>query len=129
MTVRSRTFCRICEPMCPIVATVDAGIVVKLEPDREHPVSGGFACHKGLNFLQVHADPDRANHPMRRTTPKSVLPASFEPCTWDAAFADIGERLRAIGYTNNLTAEVTGGASGLRCPRFGVWLGCSREPM
>ena len=94
---QARTFCRICEPLCPMVATVDDnGAVVKLEPDREHPVSGGFACHKGLNYLQVHDDPDRVNRPLRRSNAKDMLPAEFEAVGWDEAFADIGTRLRAI---------------------------------
>lgn len=94
---RKRTFCRICEPLCPLVATLDdAGAAVRLEPDREHPVSKGFACHKGLSFLQVHNDPDRVNTPLRRANAKSELPAVFEPVSWDEALADIGTRLRAI---------------------------------
>lgn len=80
-----------------MVATVDdGGTVIKLEPDRDHPVSKGFACHKGLNFLQVHNDPDRVNQPLRRVNPKDELPAKFEPVSWDEAFADIGARLRSI---------------------------------
>lgn len=95
--IKKRTFCRICEPLCPIVATLDDdGKVARLEPDREHPVSGGFACHKGLGFLQVHDDPDRVNFPIRRTNARSVLPGSYERVEWDEAFADIGTRLRAI---------------------------------
>ena len=94
--IRKRTFCRICEPLCPLVATVDNERIVKLEPDREHPVSQGFACHKGLNYLQVHDDPDRINAPLKRTNAKSELPARFETVGWDQAMADIGQRLRAI---------------------------------
>lgn len=95
MTVK-QTFCRICEPLCPISAMVQDGAVVKLEPSRDHPVSQGFACHKGLNYLQIHDHPDRVNAPLRRTNPKSELPARFEPVSWDEAMADIGARLRAI---------------------------------
>ncbi|MFV0644299.1 MAG: molybdopterin-dependent oxidoreductase [Sphingomonadaceae bacterium] len=92
-----RTFCRICEPLCPMIATRDEdGAVVKLEPDREHPVSRGFACHKGLNFIQVHNDPDRINTPIRRCNDKYDLPAEFEETDWDSALADIGQKLRAI---------------------------------
>jgi anaerobic selenocysteine-containing dehydrogenase len=95
--IRKRTFCRICEPLCPLVATVDDdGQVSKLEPDREHPVSQGFACHKGLNFLQVHNDPDRINAPLRRTNARHELPAAFEPVGWEDALSEIGTRLRAI---------------------------------
>ncbi len=94
---RKRTFCRICEPLCPMVATLDGdGNVAKLEPDREHPVSQGFACHKGLNFIEVHTDPDRVNQPLKRVNPKHELPAQFEPVSWDEALADIGFRLRAV---------------------------------
>lgn len=94
---RKRTFCRICEPLCPLVATLDReGHIARLEPDREHPVSQGFACHKGLNYLQVHNDPDRVNTPLRRVNDKASLPAEFEPASWDAALADIGARLRVI---------------------------------
>ncbi|MFM9936250.1 MAG: hypothetical protein ACKVOL_08630, partial [Novosphingobium sp.] len=94
---RKRTFCRICEPLCPMVATLDGdGNVAKLEPDREHPVSQGFACHKGLNFIEVHTDPDRVNQPLKRVNPKHELPAQFEPVSWEEALADIGFRLRAV---------------------------------
>ena len=94
---RARTFCRICEPLCPLVATVDdLDGVVKLEPDRDHPVSKGFACHKGLNFIDIHNSPDRVNTPLRRVNAKDELPAQFEPVSWDDAFSDIGKRLRAI---------------------------------
>ena len=97
MTKKKRTFCRICEPLCPMVATVDDdGTITRLEPDREHPVSKGFACHKGLNYLQVHNDPDRVNAPLRRTNAKTAMPAEFEPVGWDEAMADIGERLRNL---------------------------------
>jgi len=58
-TLRVSTFCRICEPLCPLVAEVGGeGEVVALHPDRDHPVSGGFACHKGTSFHQVHHDPN-----------------------------------------------------------------------
>ena len=88
------TFCRICEPLCPLVAETDgAGTVVALHPDREHPVSGGFACHKGTSFHQVHHDPNRLDHPLRRANPKSEPTGRFERVTWDDAIGEIGDRL------------------------------------
>src|SRR5690349_2531812 len=44
---RTATYCRVCEPACGLVATVRDGELVALEPDRDHPVSRGFACRKG----------------------------------------------------------------------------------
>lgn len=91
------TFCRICEPLCPLVAEVDADeTVVAIHPDRDHPAGAGFACHKGTGFAAVHHDPDRLDHPLRRTNPKSESSATFERVSWDDALGEIGERLRAI---------------------------------
>jgi anaerobic selenocysteine-containing dehydrogenase len=91
------TFCRICDPHCPLLAFVDgSGRIEKLVPDAEHPVSKGYACHKGLSFDQVNTDPDRLNYPLRRTSPKSQIPGAFERMSWEQAIEEIGSRLLAI---------------------------------
>ncbi len=43
---RKVTYCRICEPLCGLVATVEDGRLVSPRTDREHPLSQGFACPK-----------------------------------------------------------------------------------
>ena len=58
-----RTFCRVCEPACGLVATVEDGALEKLRPDREHPVTKGFACNKGLAGVEIHRDPGPARAP------------------------------------------------------------------
>lgn len=97
MTERRYTFCRICEPHCPLVAEIDETTqrVTGLRPDPEHPV-GGTACHKGLNFLDVHHDPDRLNWPLKRTNRKTDPVATFERADWESAIADIGARLKDL---------------------------------
>ena len=62
-----RTFCRICEPSCGLIAHVDGGVLVKLTPDRAHPATKGFACHKGLAAVDLHRDTDRLDHPALRS--------------------------------------------------------------
>ena len=59
------TYCRICEPLCGMIATVEDGRLVSLRPDDEHPLSRGYACPKGLAFPEVQHDPDRVLHPLR----------------------------------------------------------------
>ena len=86
-----RTFCRVCEPACGLIAEVVDGELATLRPDREHPVTKGFACHKGLAGTQIHRDPDRLDQPMRRTAS-----GGFEPISWDTAASEIGSKLRAI---------------------------------
>lgn len=90
------TFCRICEPYCPLVAELDdADKVVALHPNPDHP-SGGVACHKGLSYLEIHNDPDRVNWPLRRVNPRSESRGEFVETGWDSAMTDLGDRLRTI---------------------------------
>ena len=85
------TFCRICEPLCGMIATVDDGRLVSLRPDKDHPLSAGFACQKGIAFTEVVNDPDRVTTPLRRRAD-----GGFEPVGWDEAMADIAKRLSDI---------------------------------
>lgn len=85
------TFCRICEPLCGMIATVEDGRLVSLRPDRDHPLSSGFACQKGIAFAEVHNDPDRVTTPLRRTPD-----GRFETVSWDDAMTDIAGRLSRI---------------------------------
>ncbi|GFG52203.1 formate dehydrogenase [Mycolicibacterium agri] len=85
------TFCRICEPLCGMIATVEDGRLLALRPDKTHPLSAGFACQKGIAFTEVVNDPDRLTTPMRRG-----LDGSFTPVSWDEAMSDIAARLSDI---------------------------------
>lgn len=85
------TFCRICEPSCGLVATVSDGRLIKLAPDREHPVTKGFACHRGLAAVDVHNDPDRLDYPRLRSGD-----GEWSDVGWDQAMATTGQRLQAI---------------------------------
>jgi anaerobic selenocysteine-containing dehydrogenase len=92
MTVDEKvTYCRICEPLCGMVATVEDGRLVKVRPDGDHPLSAGFACPKGIAMADVQGDPDRVLHPLRRRPD-----GSFERVTWPEALDEIGERLGSI---------------------------------
>ena len=96
MTTESRTesrttFCRICESLCGMVADVEDGRLVRLRPDKEHPMSAGFACQKGIAFTEVVNDPDRVTAPLRRQPD-----GTFAEVSWDEALGDIAKRLSAI---------------------------------
>ena len=82
------TFCRICEPLCGMVATVDDGKIVKLRPDAEHPLSRGYACPKGIAMAEVQNDADRVLHPLKR-----MPGGEFERVSWEQAMSDIAARL------------------------------------
>jgi formate dehydrogenase len=85
------TYCRICEPLCGMVATVEDGRLVKIRPDGDNPLSKGFACPKGIAMTEVQNDPDRVLHPLRRNAA-----GEFERVSWDEALDEIGDRLKQI---------------------------------
>ncbi len=90
LMVDVHTFCRICEPSCGLIGHVEDGRLVKLTADRDHPVTKGFSCHKGLAAVDLHNDPDRLDHPMLRSPD-----GTWQETGWDDAMAHTAQRLRA----------------------------------
>ncbi|HTK66462.1 MAG TPA: molybdopterin oxidoreductase, partial [Pseudonocardia sp.] len=86
MTHQVNTYCRICEALCGMVATVDGDELVQLRPNKAHPISQGFSCPKGIAMTDIVNDPDRLLHPMRR---RAGVPRGqggveqFERITWE----------------------------------------------
>jgi anaerobic selenocysteine-containing dehydrogenase len=91
VTTTVRTFCRVCEPSCGLVAEVDEGTLVGVRPDHDHPVTKGYACHKGIATLDIHNDPDRLTRPLRRSADGTWMVQ-----TWGDAMGDIARKLSAI---------------------------------
>ena len=90
-TNERRTFCKVCEPSCGLIARIEGDKLVALRPDVEHPVTQGFACNKGLAGVDLHRDPDRLDTPERRRAD-----GSFEPISWETAITEIAERIHEI---------------------------------
>lgn len=89
----AKTYCRVCEAACGLEAELDEqGRVVRLRPDRDHPVSRGFACAKGTRFAETAEHPARLLHPMRRGDDGVLARVS-----WKDALAETGAKLKAIG--------------------------------
>jgi anaerobic selenocysteine-containing dehydrogenase len=123
MPIEKRTFCRVCEPACGMIATVDDGRLIALKADRDHPVSRGFVCNKGIYGADLHNDPDRLRVPLKR-----VAPGRFEAVSWDQALQEIANRLRAIVDTHGIqsVACYTGNPSAFNSlygPSFGSFMG------
>ncbi len=85
-----RTFCRVCEPSCGLVAHVEDGQLARVQADRDHPVTKGFACAKGIATFDIHHDPDRVDQPLRH------FDGELRPASWDEALADIARRLQRV---------------------------------
>lgn len=84
------TFCRTCEATCGLEVDVEDNRVVEIRPDKQHVVSRGYSCVKGIHFDQVQNSPDRVTEPLKRVGDR------FEPVSWEQAITEIGQRIRAI---------------------------------
>ncbi len=82
--------CTVCEAMCGIVVESEHGHVSKIYGDELDPFSRGYICPKAMGLADIHDDPDRLRTPLRREGGR------FVPISWDAAFAEVGEKLRRV---------------------------------
>ena len=91
MIEKIRTYCAMSKSRCGVVATVEDGRFVRLEPDAEHPNRG--ICIKGQAAPELVYDPQRLRYPLRRTTPKSDPDPGWVRVGWDEAMDEIAHRL------------------------------------
>lgn len=91
MATEAHTFCRICQGMCGLVATIEDDRVVRVRGDRDNPVTRGFACSKGLASPEFHNGPQRLLHHQRRRAD-----GTHEPIAFDDAIDMVAERLRPV---------------------------------
>jgi formate dehydrogenase len=86
----NKTFCRICEASCGLVATVENNRVTSLAPNKEHHGTLGFSCMKGLHQHSMYDSPDRLQTPLKR------VGDSFEAISWQQALREIGDKVKAL---------------------------------
>lgn len=82
--------CQLCEAHCGILVTATDDRVTRIEGDPEDVLSKGYICPKATALADLHHDPDRLRAPMKR------VGDGFEECSWDEAFALVGDNLRRI---------------------------------
>ncbi len=83
-----------CPDTCAMRVTVEAGRVVRIQGDPDHPTTHGALCTKVSRYAERSYHPERVLQPLRRCGPKGS--GQFEPIGWDAALDQIATRLGAI---------------------------------
>ncbi len=73
--------CTLCEAMCGLVITTEGDRVVDIRGDADDPLSKGHICPKAVALQDVHTDPDRIRHPMKR------VGSEWKQIGWDEAIA------------------------------------------
>src|SRR5271163_3449524 len=64
--------------------------IIGVRGDKLDPFSKGFICPKAYALTELHSDPDRLRRPLRRKG------RDFEEISWDEAFDEAADRLKAI---------------------------------
>jgi len=102
---KTKTYCRICEAHCGLEVEVSADDkIIGVKPDKQHPVSKGYACIKGTGIGALHHDPDRLNYPLKRINGQLVR------VSWQQAISEIGEQVSSLRqqYSNRSIAMYQG---------------------
>jgi anaerobic selenocysteine-containing dehydrogenase len=98
---------RVMEADAEVARNGQAGVVrmyvaKKLEGHPVHPVNRGGLCPRGQASIQLTYHPDRIRSPQKRSGPRGS--GRFEPVSWDAAIAELIERLDALASTRQQRA-------------------------
>ena len=87
-----KSFCRICNTHCGMVLTLNEDDrIVAIRPDKQDPVSEGFACFKGLQAVESHDPDNRVRYPL-----KKMPDGSFQRIGIEQALDEIAEKLQSI---------------------------------
>lgn len=104
-----QTYCRICEAHCGLEVEVQTEAdgsekVQSIRPDKQHPVSKGYACIKGTAIGELHHDPDRVNQPLKK------VDGEWQAISWPQAIEEIGSKVKTLRkrHGNRSIAHYTG---------------------
>ena len=122
MKEKIRTYCAMSKSRCGVVATVEDGRFVRLEPDANHPNRG--ICIKGQAAPELVYDPGRVRYPLRRTTPKSDPDPRWARVGWDEAMDEIVQRLGSLRdrYGAESVFFYRGASGGSASAEYEPWL-------
>ena len=83
-----------CPDTCALKITVQAGRVIKVAGDPDHPPTHGALCTKVSRYPERTYHAERVLTPLKRSGPKGL--GQFVAVSWEAALTDIAARLQAI---------------------------------
>jgi anaerobic selenocysteine-containing dehydrogenase len=82
--------CPLCEATCGLAIELEGDQVVAVRGDEHDVFSRGYLCPKGATIGELEHDPDRL------TAPRVRRDGTLVPTSWDDAFGEVDDRLRAV---------------------------------
>jgi len=94
-----KVVCIQCHNACRLAATVENGRLVSVEPDEDFPgTKSSYSITKGCprrrNVIEYFYHPGRLNYPLKRIGGRGGN--RWREISWDDAFIEIGNRMKAI---------------------------------
>ncbi len=83
-----------CPDTCAFLTEVQDGVALKVRGNPAHAHTHGTLCAKVNKYTERTYHPERLLHPMKRVGAKGE--GKFERVSWESAFSDIAQRLKAI---------------------------------
>ena len=102
-----KTACVLCANACGLEVSVENNQIVKVRPDKDNPLSEGYACRKGRNIPHYQHHADRLMYPLRK------VGDTFQRISWDQALDEITEKLTHILDAHGPRAFALMGGGGL----------------
>lgn len=72
------SYCRICMGLCGTLVTIEDDKITSIRGDKDDPNTMGFTCFKGLRATEMHNDPNRLTHPLKRQPDGSFVKIDIE---------------------------------------------------
>lgn len=121
-----KTYCRICEAYCNVIAKVEDSKIVDVRANPDHVHAQGHRCKKSSAMVDITYDPDRILQPLKRVGG----PGEFAPVSWDEAMTDIAARYKKTikEYGNDALANYVGNPCGMNFS-FMMWIGAFRKAL
>ena len=79
--------CHLCEAICGVEIRLRGDEILSIRGDPDDPFSRGHICPKAVALKDVHEDPDRLRHPVRRTRD------GWQRIGWDEAIDEVARRI------------------------------------
>lgn len=96
----AKTACRLCGARCGLLVHLNGDRIVRIDGDREHPLSRGYLCPKGEAIVQLTYAPDRLTYPLRRESD------GWKRISWNEALDTIADRLKEVKESYGAEAVV-----------------------
>ena len=82
--------CNLCEAICGLEIQTENDSIKSIKADDKNPLSRGHICPKAFALKDLHEDPDRLQHPVRKTD------NGWQKISWKEALDEVASKLCSI---------------------------------